>query len=328
MPGEYKRMPSKRQPTQSKEQYQAKGAFISLDQLLHQRHAARTLALDFHSRNRLGMAGSHISKTKGRGVDFEEHRAYQPGDDIRSIDWRVTARTGRPFTKIFREERERPVMIAVDQGHGMFFGSQVAFKSVVAAEAAAIICWVTVDNGDRVGGVVFNDHQQTFIKPKRGKRSALRFLDTLASYNQSLLQAHQIVDQDQVPPLRKALEQIYRITRPGSNVYVVSDFRTLDSGCLDYLHQLAIHNNVTCVFIYDILEEELPVPGIYSITDGQHKSLISTHSDAVRELYRQDFRNRLALLEAEFTRLKIPLITIRTHQVVLEQLETWKHKIH
>ena len=92
-----------------------------------------------------------------RGIDFEEFRPYQAGDDIRLIDWRVTARTGRPFIKVFREERERPVIIAVDQTHNMYFGSRVAFKSVIAAQAAAVFCWLAIDNGDRVGGLVFSD---------------------------------------------------------------------------------------------------------------------------------------------------------------------------
>jgi len=169
----------KRQLNIHQDQYRSRGAFITLEQLFDQRHVAKSIELDYQSRSRLGMSGSHISKHKGRGVDFEEFRAYQPGDDIRQIDWRVTARTGRPFTKVFREERERPVIIGIDQCHNMFFGSQVAFKSVVAAEAAAIICWTTVDNGDRVGGVVFNDGGNELIKPRRSKRSALRFVDTL-----------------------------------------------------------------------------------------------------------------------------------------------------
>ena len=147
-------MSRKRQLNVQQDQYRSRGAFVTLEQLFDQRHVAKSIELDYQSRSRLGMSGSHISKHKGRGVDFEEFRAYQPGDDIRQIDWRVTARTGRPFTKVFREERERPVIIGIDQCHNMFFGSQVAFKSVVAAEAAAIICWTTVDNGDRVGGVV------------------------------------------------------------------------------------------------------------------------------------------------------------------------------
>jgi len=317
---------SKRQLNIRQDQYRSRGAFITLEQLFDQRHVARSLELDYQSRSRLGMSGSHISKQKGRGVDFEEFRAYQPGDDIRQIDWRVTARTGRPFTKVFREERERPVIIGCDQSHNMFFGSQVAFKSVVAAEAAAIICWTTVDNGDRVGGVVFSDTQQELVKPRRSKRSALRFLVTLARYNQDLVQHH---TDDQVAGenyLQQALEQIYRITRPGSNVYLISDFQGFNERCRQYLHQLAIHNSVTCIFIYDALEENLPIPGVYSITDGNQRSTINTYRKSIRSLYHDQFSDRVELLVGEFNKMKVPLIAVRTDQVVLDQLETWKQK--
>lgn len=320
-------MARKRQTTKVRlDQFRSTGAFVTLEQLLDQRHAARSLELDYQSRSRLGMSGVHISKTKGRGVDFEEHRGYQPGDDIRTIDWRVTARTGRPFVKVFREERERPVIIGVDQSHNMFFGSHVAFKSVVAAEAAAILCWTTVDIGDRVGGVVFSDQKLDLVKPRRSKRSALRFLDTLAVYNQELLQLRKDAVAESGNSLRGALEQIYRITRPGSNVYLISDFQQLDEACMQYLQQLARHSGVTCVFVYDALEENLPVPGIYSITDGRRRSTIDTWSGAARELYHREFAGRVAELEAEFTKLKVPLVTLRTDQLVVEQLKTWKQQ--
>ena len=289
---------------------------------------AKTLELDYQSRSRLGMSGSHISKHKGRGVDFEEFRAYQPGDDIRQIDWRVTARTGRPFTKVFREERERPVIIGIDQSHNMFFGSQVAFKSVVAAEAAAIICWTTVDNGDRVGGVVFTDTRQELVKPRRSKRSALRFLDILAQLNQELVQHHTDVVATDTNYLLKALEQMYRITRPGSNVYLISDFQAFNDDCRHYLHQLSIHNSVTCIFVYDALEENLPLPGVYSITDGHARSTINTYRKSVRSLYHEQFEDRLDMLQREFSRMKVPLIALRTDQIVLDQMETWKQKTH
>ncbi len=324
-------MPRKRQINIEQEQYRCRGAYISLQQLLDQRHVAKNLELDNNSRTRLGMSGTHISKIKGRGVDFEEFRAYQPGDDIRSIDWRVTARMGRPFTKIFREERERPVIIGVDQSRSMFFGSQIAFKSVVAAETAAIITWTTVDNGDRIGGVVFGDAGQELIKPRRSKRSALRFLNALAQYNQELVHSHASTNTPTASTenyLLKALEQIYRITKPGSNVYIISDFIDFNPECARYLQQLALHNSMTCVLIYDALEENLPRPGVYGITDGQTRTTIDTHTRNVRDLYHQDFDFRIKDLKVALTKMQVHLITVRTNEVVMDQLETWKLKTH
>jgi uncharacterized protein (DUF58 family) len=320
-------MPRRRQLDIEQEQYRCSGAFITLQQLLDQRHVAKNLELDYSSRTRLGMSGTHISKIKGRGVDFEEFRAYQPGDDVRTIDWRVTARIGRPFVKVFREERERPVIIGVDQSHNMYFGSQVAFKSVVAAEAAAIICWTTVDNGDRVGGVVFGDDGLELVKPRRSKRSALRFLNTLATYNQGLVERHQ-ESAASSQSLLKALEQMYRITRPGSNVYLISDFNGWDQACARYVQQLALHNSMICIMIHDVLEEFLPRPGVYGITDGITRSSIDTHTRSVREHYHQDFAHRVQALRQQLTMMQVPLLTVRTNEVVMDQLETWKQKTH
>jgi uncharacterized protein (DUF58 family) len=308
------------------DQYRCRGAFLTLRQLLDQRHVARNLELDYSSRTRLGVTGTHISRIKGRGVDFEEHRAYQPGDDIRTIDWRVTARTGRPFTKVFREERERPVIIGVDQSHNMYFGSQVAFKSVVAAEAAAIICWTTVDNGDRVGGVVFGDDKVELVKPRRSKRSALRFLNVLADYNQELVTTHNTA-MTKAGRMKIALEQMCRITKPGSNVYLISDFNDYTRDCEPLIQQLAMHNSMTCVLVYDALEENLPRPGVYSITDGQARTALDTYSRSIRDLYHQGFEGHVAQLRDMLARSQVPLITIRTDQLVMEQLETWKQKI-
>jgi uncharacterized protein (DUF58 family) len=313
--------------------YQSKGAVITLQQLLIQRHAARTLEYLMHSRSIAGISGLHLSKMRGRGIDFEEFRPYQAGDDIRLIDWRVTARTGRPFTKVFREERERPVIIAVDQTQNMYFGSQIAFKSVVAAQAAAVFCWLAIDNGDRVGGLVYSDNSSALVRPKRSRRSALHLLNQVFLYNQRLqgakaLEQQQVIDPDFKPGLASALGQIRRITKPGSTLYVISDFMTLDAKALQYLNQLARHNNVVCCLVYDALEETLPVPGIYSITDGSHKGAINTHNSKARARYREHFKERMQYLEGELDKLQIRLVKMRTNQLVVEQIREWIAKTY
>lgn len=311
--------------------YQARGAVVSLQQLLVQRYAAKSLEYLAHSRSIAGISGLHLSKMRGRGIDFEEFRPYQAGDDIRLIDWRVTARTSKPFTKVFREERERPVIIAVDQTHNMYFGSQTAFKSVLAAQAAAVFCWLAIDNGDRVGGLVFSDTDSSLVRPKRSRRSALHLLNQLYQYNQQLQHVKNpeaLVPTDPTfkPGLAHALGQIRRITKPGSTLYVISDFVTLDEKALQYLNQLARHNNVVCCFVYDALEESLPVPGMYSITDGSHKGSLNTHNPRARSRYREQFHERVARLEAELDRLQIRLLKIRTNQLVVEQIREWTAK--
>ncbi len=308
--------------------YRSTGAVITLQQLLVQRYAAKTLEYLSHTRSVAGSSGLHLSKMRGRGIDFEEFRPYQAGDDIRLIDWRVTARTNRPFTKVFREERERPVIIAVDQTHNMYFGSQVAFKSVIAAQAAAVLCWLAIDNGDRVGGLVFSDTDSALVRPKRSRRSALHLLNQVFTYNQKL---QAVKDQESQAPLAEAfkpglahaLGQIRRICKPGSTLYVISDFATLDATALQYLNQLARHNNVICCCVYDALEETLPVPGVYSITDGARKGALNTHSNKARIRYRENFNHRMESLATDLDQLRIGLIKIRTNELVVERIRQW-----
>ena len=141
-----------------------------------------------------------------------------------------------------------------------------------------------------------------------------------------MVEHHAETDANSKNYLLDALEQMYRITRPGSNVYLISDFQTFDDKCRQYLHQLAIHNSVTCIFIYDALEENLPIPGVYSITDGNQRSTINTYKKTVRSHYHEQFADRLEMLRNEFNKMKVPLIALRTDQVVLDQMETWKQK--
>jgi len=311
------------------ERYRSRGALITLPQMLIQRQAAKALAYVSHARSIAGISGLHLSKIRGRGIDFEEFRPYQAGDDIRLIDWRATARTGRAVTKVFREERERPVIIAVDQCSSMFFGSQVAFKSVIAAQAAALFCWLAIDNGDRVGGLVFSDTDASLVRPKRSRRSALHLLNQIFTFNQKLnaKKEHTPDSKPQAadfkPGLAHALGQIRRITKPGSTLYVISDFATLDETALQYLNQLSRHNNVVCCMVYDALEESLPTPGVYSITDGSSKGSINTHSSKARSRYKQQFEERVATIESDLERLKIRLIKLRTNQLVVEQVREW-----
>jgi len=308
--------------------YQARGAVVDLQTLLMQRYAAKLLEYAMHKRSVAGISGLHLSKMRGRGIDFEEFRPYQPGDDIRTIDWRVTARTNKPFTKVFREERERPVLIAVDQSSGMFFGSRNAFKSVTAAQAAAIFCWLAIDNGDRVGGLVYTDGASSLVRPKRSRRSALHLLNQIQLYNSSLAGADRTVRLERrvatgQTGLATALGQIRRITKPGSTLYIISDFSSIDDAGLRYLYQLSRHNNVVCCFIYDALEENLPAPGYYTITDGRDRGTLNAYDKHARERYREDFTQRYENLKSELDRLQISLLPLRTDQSIIERIQIW-----
>ena len=128
------------------------------------------------------LAGGHLSAFRGRGMEYHESRPYQPGDDIRAIDWRVTARSGRTHTKVYREERERPVLLWLDLTRSMFFGTQTCFKSVLASKLAALLAWSSVQHGDRLGYLFFSEQQHVEIRPARGKHTALQFIQQLVAH--------------------------------------------------------------------------------------------------------------------------------------------------
>ena len=198
----------------------ARGAYAQLNDLISLRFPARQLSLARRNRALSVLAGPNKSNFRGRGIDFEEVRTYQPGDDIRTIDWRVTARTGSAHTKLFREERERPVLVVVDQRSGMFFGSSHCFKSVLAAQLASLLAWSALDAGDRVGGLVFNGTQHREVRPRRSRKTVLALLSQVAEYNDSLP-----LDTASAPQsFADMLSNLRRIARPGSSLFLVSDF--------------------------------------------------------------------------------------------------------
>jgi len=286
------------------------GAHTSLEGLIRERFAARDLNLWKQRKVLSSMTGLHQSNLRGRGIDFSEVRVYQPGDDIRTIDWRVTARTQKTHTKVFHEERERPVMIMLDQRQSLFFGSRLAFKSVTAAHTASLLAWGALNHGDRVGGLVFSDQGLKEIKPKRSKHSVLQFLNTVHSYNQAL--GKHSVERNR-SALTEALIHARRLVKPGTALIIISDFTDLEDEAIGHLRQLTRHNDVVGVFVYDDMEKELPKPGMYQITNGEKRALISTQGQRTRENYRQQFEQRKELIQNTLTRSGMPLILAPTH---------------
>ncbi|AMO57049.1 hypothetical protein GZ77_01010 [Endozoicomonas montiporae] len=298
------------------------GAYSDLKELVELRLKARDLALFKHNRSRSLLAGAGASPFKGRGVDFEEVRAYQHGDDIRSIDWRVTARRSKPHTKVFREERERPVLILLDQSHSLFFGSRLNFKSVTAAEACSLLAWATLNHGDRVGGVIFNEEQLSEIRPKRSKQTLMHLLKQASELNQSLT-ARSIpasITAADGGYLAKALRHARRVSHPGTHIFVISDFASHNEETLRHFFRLSRHCEMMAVHISDPMEAELPRPGRYDITNGVHRQTIETQAGKVRQKYRQQYEQQNSLLKEQFSSLKIPFIGLRTDVDTSQQL--------
>lgn len=196
------------------------------------------------------MLGQHQSRQLGRGMDFSEVRQYQPGDDIRAIDWRVTARTGKPHTKLFSEEREKPVVLYLDFSSSMAFGSQLLLKSVQMAHMASLVAWLSVTQQDRIGAVIDTGNELIELKPTARNRGALALLQTLVTCHQQLISQPSRNDQD----VSHALQALARLCPKGSEIILLSDFSRLTTQHEPKLSRLCQHNRVRMVQISDPLE--------------------------------------------------------------------------
>ncbi len=233
--------------------------------------------------------GGYVSRFKGRGMEFDEARVYQAGDDIRSIDWRVTARSDKTHTKIYREERERPVFISVDMSPTMAFATRGVFKSVQAAKLAALLAWKAHANGDRIGGQIFNHQHCQEIKPKGGKHAVLHFLNALVKPNHT--------QSDNTISLERVLTRLNQHTHPGSLVYLISDFRNLNESAERHLIKLGKHCEIILIHIYDPLESKLPSKGRFRFTDKLKDIIIDSTDKQRLEQYQQRFLQQQSHLQ-------------------------------
>ena len=278
---------------------------------------ARAIALNVLRVNSL-QTGAYVSHFRGRGMEFDESRPYQPGDDPRSIDWRVTARSTTAYTKLFREERERPVLVVVDLRSNMHFATRGCFKSVNASRAAALIAWAAHHRGDRLGGIIFGDTTHRELKPRLGRRAALRFVHQLAEHpdwtNRGVPKGSD--------PFAQAMSSLRRVARPGSLVVVVSDFIGFDRAAQSYLSSVARHNEVLAVFLNDPLERKLPPPGRYRIVSPDDELAIDTYAAAARRDYEHEFTERSQVLEAFCHRYGVHLMSMSTDDDPVSTLQT------
>ncbi|MBT8446979.1 MAG: DUF58 domain-containing protein, partial [Gammaproteobacteria bacterium] len=250
------------------------------------------------------------------GVEFEEVRRYQAGDDIRAIDWRVTARTGDAHTKMFHEERERPVLLVVDQRPAMHFGSQHCFKSVLAAELAALLAWSALGSNERVGGLLLREHDHWEMRPRNSRRTVLAILSALAE--EPVPGDNRAAEGDRFTEL---LRSARRVARPGSSIFLISDFDgATQTSAREELFQLARHTEIVGIFCHDPLEELLPPPGRYSVTDGRRRIELDTGSGALRSRFHDEYRSHRDAINDLLQRLGIPMLSASTGDAPLTLL--------
>lgn len=302
-------------PCASSTQRGLTGTSASRRDLLALRGPARRLALRPRITLPANCSGGHLTHFRGRGMEFDETRIYQPGDDIRQMDWRVTARSGQPHVKLFREERERPVWLWVDQGQSMRFGTRTAFKSVRAAEAAALLAWAAVDGGDRLGGLVFDGDRQRELPPRSRHSGALRLLEALASVGSTAIPASTSSRREQ------PLDRLARVVRPGSLVFLLSDFAGFGRQQELLLARLAAHNELVLVLVYDPLEADLPPAGRWPVSDGRRILSLNSGSREQVAAHRDRFAQHWQWLQGLAKHQRMHSFRLTTEVAALGQLE-------
>lgn len=255
------------------------------------------------------MAGQYLSKSRGRGLEFAEVRHYQPGDDVRSIDWRITARSGKPHTRVYSEERERPIFIVCDLRSSMKFGTRVRFKSTQVANIAALLAWTYTLSGDRAGGIIYTDTRHIEIKPSRSNKTVAHLLQTLAEHCKP---ANHNIQSTERQSTASMLAEVRRLAKPGSKLFVLSDFHDWNEDCVKQLALINRHNDSHLVSINDPLEYELPKSGLFPISDGTHTAMLSGKQH--RKGLKTHFEQRMSRLKQDAQRFNASFSRITTEQ--------------
>jgi uncharacterized protein (DUF58 family) len=283
------------------------GVNLGIKELLYYQSKTSLLNLSVARSAQAKLSGGYLAKTKGRGMEFDEARHYQPGDDIRAIDWRVTARTGKTHTKVFQEEKERPIFILADLSSSMQFGTQLLFKSVQVAHLASLIAWAARKRGDRIGGLVYNQSQHLEFKPLTRQKAVLSLLNGLVK-----LQDPQALDGNRVH-FSDACARLRRLAHPGSLIFLLSDFSHLDAVAQQHLSQLSRHCEIIAYPISDPFEHALPsvtVTQTVSLTDGvaQQKIMLGEKSTAQR--YAQQHERHFAAITETLKQCRAQVVPI------------------
>ncbi len=295
-----------------------RGANVTAEGLIACRFASRFVDVTGQTRALANLAGMRQATQRGRGVEFDEVRAYAAGDDVRAIDWRVTARSGTPHTKLFHEDREQPILVAVDLRPQMKFGSKRCFKSVMAAHLCAVALWSGLQAGERIGGAVLSDSQLRDTRPKRSQHAVLSMIGDLVSEGGASAEVG-----PSTQTMADLLRHMERIAKPGTRLFLISDFHDLlVADHLVPLRRLARKTQVVAISVADRLEAALPDAGFYAVTDGLNRAQLDTSVAEARKAYINDFQQQQEQLSRQLRELRVPLLPVLTEQDPLKQLLT------
>jgi uncharacterized protein (DUF58 family) len=295
--------------------------YVDLNELRRLKYLAKGFSFSPNQPANSALSGKNASKLRGRGLNFEELRHYRPGDDIRSMDWKVTQRTGKPHIKVFTEERERNVFLAIDQRMTMFFGSSNKMKSVIAAELAALIAWQISDSGDRIGAVIYNDQQTKVIPAKRGKQHVVNLLSEVLKKNHELsIDSSPNKEVNDSDSYNKMLATLNKVSSHNGLIILIGDGHGFNDKSTDFIKQLRQHNEVIACHIFDPLELKLPEMSQMIVSDGVQQIQFSSEQKQVQKKYEAEIARQLESYVKAAKKYRIPLIEIDTISPVEQQL--------
>ena len=261
------------------------GVRCGLRELVALRARVPELAQRSHRRSADTLAGSQQSPFRGRGMEYAESRPYAIGDDVRHIDWRVTARTGRTHTKLFQPERERTTAVVYDSAPAMAFGTRVCFKSVQAARLAALMLWLAAADGHRLA-IAGGRSGRDVLPPLGGRRGVLRALDAIVRWQPALGEQN---DGDQAQQVVASLNALRRVLRPGSQILLLLDPRSVDDAVSSALAKLGRHHDLAACLLVDPIEQTPPPQDVYRIGDGQTTGLLHLETRSAQKRWRRHF---------------------------------------
>ncbi|RLA47955.1 MAG: DUF58 domain-containing protein [Gammaproteobacteria bacterium] len=265
------------------------------------------------------LAGRHSSRLRGRGLNFEELRHYHTGDDIRTMDWKVTNRTGKPHVRVYTEEKERPVLLLVDQRISMFFGSQLKMKSVIAAELTALSAWRALSGGDRVGALVFNDTEIVETRPQRSRKTVMQIFHNVLVLNHALNAQYASVPNN--AQLNITLKKAEQVSEHDCLIVIISDMSGWNAETVKRIKRLRRHNDVIASLVFDELEKNLPSNSQLVMSDGEMQIQVDAGKAGLAAQFTEHFESGVEHLQAELNKHGIPVIPMNTTDSVLYQVK-------
>jgi len=293
------------------------GVYTNLDELIRIQFKARDFSFLPQQPVSSILSGRYASRLRGRGLNFEEIRRYLPGDDIRTMDWKVTARTRSPHVRVYTEEKDRAVVLIVDQRINMFFGTRDKLKSVTAAELAALGAWRAVDVGDRIGAVVFNDTEMVDIRPQRSQQTVMSLLGTIVRMNHALQADSQVEPNPDM--LNRALEKALQLVPHDALVVMISDYFGVDERTEQLTAQMAEHNDVLALLVHDPIRLQ-PAEQKVTMSDGLLQMEINFADKRVREKLAENYYEEQQYITHFLSKLAAPLLMVSNEGDVVDQV--------